>query len=397
MSFRIFTYFIIFDKMKIYFFSVVHTGNREFSCPHCSQRFGRKDHMTRHAKKTHQQFYDPEQLRLMTPTPTKLEIARSSRSERSVSDPGPAPRSRYSPEKLAPVTSPTHVVVDFQKLGTEDVSAPSSTISYLMDSEKNYIQEDRKPSSLYSATDILGQENIPGINTDGDQLFILPDKSNAQMSDNSIETINHSQLQGYDIKPSLRMIERKYTDMPPLIPIETEHLKKLETYSEDSNSAENAMKELLEEKDNIDFDSFINEIGVDIFQKKPARISSNTYAEIKDEPRSCPGSPDPATIMTFPQVDPLSGYCSNLEAKPVPKPIFIRTQSQDSLTRTKNPVLPSIHFEGSLVVPEPKQVRYSSQDPFTLEYDDESQQLTELKGSLFMTDEENQAYFQPWN
>ena len=56
--------------------SVVHTGNREFCCPHCSQRFGRKvrfeigwillvklfiilsqDHMTRHAKKTHPSFY----------------------------------------------------------------------------------------------------------------------------------------------------------------------------------------------------------------------------------------------------------------------------------------------------------------------------------------------------
>ena len=75
-----------------YFSSVVHTGNREFSCPHCTQRFlpqfirfsrknnllslrfGRKDHMTRHAKKTHANFYDSserlERTRLIsTPLP----------------------------------------------------------------------------------------------------------------------------------------------------------------------------------------------------------------------------------------------------------------------------------------------------------------------------------------
>ena len=48
--------------------SVVHTGNREFCCPHCTQRFGRKDHMTRHAKKTHASFYtDPAQPALLGP------------------------------------------------------------------------------------------------------------------------------------------------------------------------------------------------------------------------------------------------------------------------------------------------------------------------------------------
>merc|ERR550534_2597539 len=80
-------------------FSVVHTGNREFSCPHCTQRFGRKDHMTRHAKKTHANFYDSserlERTRLIsTPLPGEEEEELASRvapsrKERSVSDPGP--------------------------------------------------------------------------------------------------------------------------------------------------------------------------------------------------------------------------------------------------------------------------------------------------------------------
>jgi hypothetical protein len=105
---------------------------------------------------------------------------------------------------------------------------------------------------------------------------------------------------------------------------------------------------------------------------------------------------------------------------PVPRPIFIRTQSQDSLTRTKNPVLPSIHAE-QLVVPEPRLARYqhNPDPPFSLEdFEEEVEeatatatattaasvvapqqqhQLTELKGSLFLSDDYNQSYFQPWN
>jgi len=33
---------------------VVHTGVRNYACPFCQQRFGRKDHLVRHAKKSHQ-------------------------------------------------------------------------------------------------------------------------------------------------------------------------------------------------------------------------------------------------------------------------------------------------------------------------------------------------------
>ncbi|XP_048391578.1 zinc finger protein PLAG1-like isoform X2 [Stegostoma tigrinum] len=35
--------------------TVVHTGRKDFVCQFCSQRFGRKDHLTRHTKKSHAQ------------------------------------------------------------------------------------------------------------------------------------------------------------------------------------------------------------------------------------------------------------------------------------------------------------------------------------------------------
>ncbi|XP_060044677.1 zinc finger protein PLAGL1 isoform X2 [Erinaceus europaeus] len=41
---------------------VVHTGCKDFLCQFCAQRFGRKDHLTRHTKKTHSQELMRESL-----------------------------------------------------------------------------------------------------------------------------------------------------------------------------------------------------------------------------------------------------------------------------------------------------------------------------------------------
>ncbi|KAF6722131.1 Zinc finger protein PLAG1 [Oryzias melastigma] len=47
---------------------VVHTGRKDFLCQYCAQRFGRKDHLTRHVKKSHAR----ELLRVKT-EPTDLQ------------------------------------------------------------------------------------------------------------------------------------------------------------------------------------------------------------------------------------------------------------------------------------------------------------------------------------
>ena len=81
--------------------------------------------------------------------------------------------------------------------------------------------------------------------------------------------------------------------------------------------------------------------------------------------------------------------------------IFLRTPSQDSITRTKNPVLPSIHTETCLVVPEPNTVKYPSSSNLLFSGDEREvvETLTELRGSLFLSDEYGQQYnlHQPWN
>ena len=75
-------------------------------------------------------------------------------------------------------------------------------------------------------------------------------------------------------------------------------------------------------------------------------------------------------------------------------------------------MLPSIHTETCLLVPEPNSLKYPAVTPgptqllFTAGFTTESggqeerevtEQLTELRGSLFLSDEYGQHYFQPWN
>lgn len=42
---------MFFTRKDVKRHMVVHTGIRNFACPFCTQRFGRKDHLVRHAKK----------------------------------------------------------------------------------------------------------------------------------------------------------------------------------------------------------------------------------------------------------------------------------------------------------------------------------------------------------
>ncbi|XP_029105517.1 zinc finger protein PLAGL2 isoform X2 [Scleropages formosus] len=53
---------------------VVHTGRKDFLCQYCAQRFGRKDHLTRHVKKSHSQ----ELLKIKTEPPDLLGLLGSS-------------------------------------------------------------------------------------------------------------------------------------------------------------------------------------------------------------------------------------------------------------------------------------------------------------------------------
>ena len=61
---------------------VVHTGNRDFSCSICPQKFGRKDHLVRHVKKSHG-VADPAKIEFVDP----LNLPGPSTGQHSLSPP----------------------------------------------------------------------------------------------------------------------------------------------------------------------------------------------------------------------------------------------------------------------------------------------------------------------
>ncbi|KAJ8964725.1 hypothetical protein NQ317_009212 [Molorchus minor] len=87
-----------FTKKDVRRHLVVHTGMRDFLCQFCPQRFGRKDHLVRHIKKSHDAKYKSEETlppvvvktELETPKPetvtSELEI-KSEFSESNLSNP----------------------------------------------------------------------------------------------------------------------------------------------------------------------------------------------------------------------------------------------------------------------------------------------------------------------
>ncbi|XP_061569480.1 zinc finger protein PLAG1 [Cololabis saira] len=52
---------------------VVHTGRKDFLCQFCAQRFGRKDHLTRHVKKSHHRRGNDEPFKVKTEPADSLE------------------------------------------------------------------------------------------------------------------------------------------------------------------------------------------------------------------------------------------------------------------------------------------------------------------------------------
>jgi len=459
--------------------SVVHTGNREFSCPHCTQRFGRKDHMTRHAKKTHANFYDSserlERTRLIsTPLPGEEEeelVVRPSRKERSVSDPGPplllsrelkvpSYSSKVEPlNEMAESTQQLHqlpnqqkVIEEFEKLVTQDtldlvkvgeevvassVQQQQVTTVSSVPSETGFLSS--LPSKrIIKASSVIEQQAgcRDRFVLNNGQYFTLSQQHHQQPSnpisppETNTKDVSDMQDEARDHPMQVKVQQATAAnDMLKFL------LKEERNGLFDNNLGEDvrAFKELLAEKESMDFNTFMNDISDEgnppvlnnsnskkkLFLNPPSPSLTEDsllpkYLEeslIKLEPPSSPTSMDSTSEIAagFPtsnaQFSPTLPPLATSHPFPViqakARAIYLRTQSQDSLTRTKNPVLPSIHAESTLVVPEPKVVKYpvTGQDnSVSLDFtEDQEDGLADLKGQLFLSEEYGQNIFQPWN
>jgi len=209
-----------------------------------------------------------------------------------------------------------------------------------------------------------------------------------------------------------------------LVPnVASETLPKTPSFYVEDNKAQCAetnsdMKNLLAEKSRLDLLDFASLNGIsDVYSGPDSDASTNklyldppspqnindVYTlsrrlctdEVKMEPVSPPSSPAPLEQEKINLHSILSSNLNHHQEPAVAGQIFYRSASQDYVTKTKNPVLPSIHAEHTLVVPEPKQVNYAIQQ-IPLDFVEETE-LTELKGPLFLHDEYSQSIpFQPW-
>jgi len=449
--------------------SVVHTGNREFGCPHCTQRFGRKDHMTLHAKKTHAQFYETrcsERTRQTTPLPEHVSemMPRTARKERSISDPGPMPifhhqfpetqESSEPPIPVLTVKRPFPGPVIMQSSGPE--SAPvqaspmyGSTFLHINNESTrpgpSKILVTKSPSSntedgqhKNGIIDSMSRVTFPGEPHPGQKMMtgenllqipamaVAPQKTEIlQIKVSDLRATLDLPHPGTDLSDSLSSV------IPPhsiktepghhLVPhASSENLPKTQNFFVDDNKSQCAetnsdMKNLLAEKSRMDFVTFINDCynGPDseatsttklyLDPPSPRNINDgdNLFRrlcadEVKMEPESPPASPSPLEQEKINLQTLLSSNLNHHQEQPVAGQIYYRSVSQDYVTKTKNPVLPSVHAEHTLVVPEPKQVNYAIQQ-IPLDFGEEKDQLTELKGTLFLPEEYSQSIpFQPW-
>ncbi|KAF2903204.1 hypothetical protein ILUMI_02984 [Ignelater luminosus] len=96
---------------------VVHTGMRDFLCQFCPQRFGRKDHLVRHIKKSHSKNFPLESQSLETAIKSEMPETsiKSELSESSIS----------TPEQFGPSSVEFPIVLKPEKIDISDIEVSS--------------------------------------------------------------------------------------------------------------------------------------------------------------------------------------------------------------------------------------------------------------------------------
>ena len=387
---------------------------------------------------------------------------------RSVSDPGPplllsrelkvpSYSSKVEPldemaaesnQQLHQLPNQQKVIEEFEKLVTQDtldlvkvgdqvsssVQQPLVTTVSSVPSDTGFLSLPSK--RIIKASSVIEQQQQPGCRDrfvlNNGQYFSLSQNlqqpSNPISPDNNTKDLSDMQDEGRDHPMQVKVQQATAAnDMLKFL------LKEERNGLFDNNLGEDvrAFKELLAEKESMDFNTFMNDISDEgnpavlnnskkkLFLNPPSPSLTEDsllpkYLEeslIKLEPPSSPTSMDSTSEIAngFPasnaQFSPQPPALATSHPFPViqakARAIYLRTQSQDSLTRTKNPVLPSIHAESTLVVPEPKVVKYpvTGQDnSVSLDFtEDQEDGLADLKGQLFLSEEYGQNIFQPWN
>uniref|UniRef100_A0A0K2U4P3 C2H2-type domain-containing protein n=1 Tax=Lepeophtheirus salmonis TaxID=72036 RepID=A0A0K2U4P3_LEPSM len=301
--------------------SVVHTGDREFPCHHCTQRFGRKDHMVRHAKKSH-----------------PLEFQNVSVPQAAVGAAGSVTHP-FTTSKI-PHTPPS-----------------SSTLTTVKTEAPILIKQEplERGESLIQPTPFIEPISLSSIKTEPPLTF---GPENVVSSFTSTPTVDVSGVELYSkliVPPPSNTILSATPEIPKKSPKKSSPRYSPPTGSNIGYSPvpSPGLAHILynDSSSEQDLDSFISQLVNDSGSDLPLlRPTNDLSPKVKLE-------------------EPSSSSSVSISSKKVPdtsipnpanRYLRLRNQSSDSVTHTKNPVLPSVYADNALIVPEPSKTKYPS-------------------------------------
>lgn len=298
---------------------VVHTGNREFQCSFCSHRFGRKDHRMRHEKKTHA---NEMQLSSSPISPTTM-------SNNSVDLKRQRWRHVSSPSVASTASASSPIMTDLE------MTMPTESFQHHVRIRAMSTCEQRRDAPLYASSCHKNGEMSPeSLIMEEASVMSPPDfsASTCSMKEESSEDTCHSS-NGDDAKPPT------------------------------SSDLDWIMSDLIKPTEEANFVESV------LSPSSPDTGSSNNTPE--------PSSLSPPGLYPPSDIIPPISNAIKLEAPSPPQLIPINPPSaaafvnrcakqvmSDILTRTKNPVLPSVYIDNSsLIVPEPSKQKYHNPHP----------------------------------
>ena len=333
---------------------VVHTGNREFQCSFCSHRFGRKDHRMRHEKKTHAN----ELLSTgSSPISPKTEVNQSVFVKRGAAHVdlhqdqhplshvggGSALSSSMTSERRRwrHVSSPSIASSDF------DMDSPIRLRAMSTSEPPTSIYGTSLPSNANSSSTTCPQAGPHQQNLFTSDLKYLE----SQLSPESLQETGSSAAS--NMSPDLNSVKEEIenedtcgsedTCKSDLDWIMSDFMVK----TEDSGKVVESVLSPSPDSSSLSPPGFYTDSPT---PGPPQGMIKTEIIENGDVGPSAPQPPTPSTpTPVMPALQPLP-QC--------PKQLM-----SDFLTRTKNPVLPSVYIDNSLIVPEPSKQKYHNPHP----------------------------------
>ena len=332
---------------------VVHTGNREFQCSFCSHRFGRKDHRMRHEKKTHAN----ELLSAgSSPISPKTEVNQTVFVKRGAAhadlhqDQHPLSHVGGGSALSSSMTS--------ERRRWRHVSSPSIASSdFDMDSpiRLRAMSTSEPPTSIYGTSlpsNANSSNTCPQAGPHQQNLFTSDLKYlESQLSPESLQETGSSAAS--NMSPDLNSVKEEIenedtcgsedTCKSDLDWIMSDFMVK----TEDSGKVVESVLSPSPDSSSLSPPGFYTDSPT---PGPPQGMIKTEIIENGDVGPSAPQPPTPSTpTPVMPALQPLP-QC--------PKQLM-----SDFLTRTKNPVLPSVYIDNSLIVPEPSKQKYHNPHP----------------------------------